>query len=84
MQNNNPNFNPFDVMVDIGECYAKVVKLPGNEKELCSDPECIENAEYVVVYEDGDEKFICAEDITILSGQTLFAMSSKIFLTATV
>ncbi|ADQ41631.1 hypothetical protein Calkr_2168 [Caldicellulosiruptor acetigenus I77R1B] len=60
MQNNNPNFNPFDVMVDIGECYAKVIKIAENEKELCSEPECIEDAEYMVVYEDSDEKvYLC-------------------------
>lgn len=60
MQNNNPNFNPFDVMVDIGECYAKVIKIAENEKELCSEPECIENAKYMVAYEDEDEKvYLC-------------------------
>jgi len=58
-------------MVDIGECYAKVVKLPGNEKELCSDPECIENAEYVVVYEDGDEKiYLCRRHYNFIRTNT--------------
>jgi hypothetical protein len=57
---NNLSFNPFDVMVDIGECCARVVKLPDNVNELCSEPECIEDARYAVMYEDEDKKvYLC-------------------------
>lgn len=47
-------------MVDIGECYVKVIKIVENEKEFCFELECIEDVEYMVVYEDSDEKvYLC-------------------------
>ncbi|ADQ06063.1 conserved hypothetical protein [Caldicellulosiruptor hydrothermalis 108] len=65
------DFNSFEIMVDIGECYSKVAKLPDNIRELCSEPECIEDAKYMVVYEDTEEKiYLCQKHFEFIRTNT--------------
>lgn len=65
------NFDFSDLMIAIGESWARIVELNDTCKELCSEPDCIENAKYMVVYEETHEKiYLCQKHFEFVRTNT--------------